>query len=176
MMSLGAIVCGFLLDLAIGDPHGWPHPIILIGNLISTLEKKVRAVSGTDPGKLLHGGFVLVLIVCVLSFFIPFLILYGAGMIDPWLRFILETIMCYQIFCTRSLRDESMKVYDVLGSPRPAIRAKNVILDRGTGYGRTFGRRSSKRRGGNHSGKHCRRHFGSHAVYVHWRRTVSFFI
>ena len=46
MMSLGAIVCGFLLDLAIGDPHGWPHPIILIGNLISTLEKKVRAVSG----------------------------------------------------------------------------------------------------------------------------------
>ena len=77
MMSLGAIVCGFLLDLAIGDPHGWPHPIILIGNLISTLEKKVRAVSGTDPGKLLRGGFVLVLIVCVLSFFIPFLILYG---------------------------------------------------------------------------------------------------
>lgn len=72
MMSLGAIVCGFLLDLAIGDPHGWPHPIILIGNLISTLEKKVRAVSGTDPGKLLRGGFVLVLIVCVLSFFIPF--------------------------------------------------------------------------------------------------------
>ncbi|MBQ7417824.1 MAG: cobalamin biosynthesis protein CobD [Acidaminococcaceae bacterium] len=114
MMSLGAIVCGFLLDLAIGDPHGWPHPIILIGNLISTLEKKVRAVSGTDPGKLLRGGFVLVLIVCVLSFFIPFLILYGAGMIDPWLRFILETIMCYQIFCTRSLRDESMKVYDAL--------------------------------------------------------------
>ena len=34
MMLLGAIVCGFLLDLAIGDPHGWPHPIILIGNLI----------------------------------------------------------------------------------------------------------------------------------------------
>ena len=35
MMLLGAIVCGFLLDLAIGDPHGWPHPIILIGNLIT---------------------------------------------------------------------------------------------------------------------------------------------
>ena len=43
MMLLGAIVCGFLLDLAIGDPHGWPHPIILIGNLISCLEKRVRA-------------------------------------------------------------------------------------------------------------------------------------
>lgn len=34
MMLLGSIVCGFILDLLIGDPHGWPHPICLIGNLI----------------------------------------------------------------------------------------------------------------------------------------------
>ena len=47
MMLLGAIVCGFLLDLVIGDPHGWPHPIILIGKLIARLEKQVRKVSGT---------------------------------------------------------------------------------------------------------------------------------
>ena len=114
MMLLGAIVCGFLLDLAIGDPHGWPHPIILIGNLISWLEKRVRAVSGTDPDKLLRGGFVLVLVVCILSFSVPYLILLAAGHVHPWLRFAIETIMCYQIFCTRSLRDESMKVYDAL--------------------------------------------------------------
>ena len=114
MMLLGAIVCGFLLDLVIGDPHGWPHPIIAIGNLISKLEKKVRAVSGTDPAKLLRGGFVLVVVVCVLSFSIPFLILSVAGQVDIWLRFVLETVMCYQIFCTRSLKDESMKVYDAL--------------------------------------------------------------
>ena len=114
MMLLGAIVCGFLLDLAIGDPHGWPHPIILIGNLISWLEKRVRAVSGTDPDKLLRGGFVLVLVVCFLSFSVPYLILLAAGKVHPWLRFAIETIMCYQIFCTRSLRDESMKVYDAL--------------------------------------------------------------
>ena len=114
MMLLGAIVCGFLLDLAIGDPHGWPHPIILIGNLISRLEKRVRAVSGTDPDKLLRGGFVLVLVVCILSFSVPYLILLAAGTVHPWLRFAVETVMCYQIFCTRSLRDESMKVYDAL--------------------------------------------------------------
>lgn len=59
MMLLGAIVCGFLLDLVIGDPHGWPHPIILIGKLIARLEKQVRKVSGEEPERLLRGAFCL---------------------------------------------------------------------------------------------------------------------
>ena len=40
MMLLGSILGGFVLDLLIGDPHGWPHPVCLIGNLIAWLEKK----------------------------------------------------------------------------------------------------------------------------------------
>ena len=32
MMTLGAIVAGFILDLIFGDPHWLPHPICLIGN------------------------------------------------------------------------------------------------------------------------------------------------
>ena len=114
MMLLGSIFCGFLLDLVIGDPHSWPHPICLIGNLIAWLEKRVRAAAGENPKGLLFGGAVLVLIVCFLSYAVPWVILAVAGRIHPWLRFVLETIMCYQIFCTRSLRDESMKVYDAL--------------------------------------------------------------
>ena len=32
-----------MLDAALGDPQGWPHPVIYIGRLISFLEKKVRS-------------------------------------------------------------------------------------------------------------------------------------
>ena len=39
MMTLGAIVAGFILDLIFGDPHWLPHPICLIGNLIGFLDK-----------------------------------------------------------------------------------------------------------------------------------------
>lgn len=42
MMTLGAIVAGFILDLIFGDPHWLPHPICLIGNLIGFLDKKLR--------------------------------------------------------------------------------------------------------------------------------------
>lgn len=114
MMLLGSIICGYILDLAIGDPQGWPHPIILIGKLIGWLEKKVRSICGTDPACLRWGGRVLVLIVCLCSFLVPYGILYGAEQINVWFRFALESLMCYYVFCTRCLRDESMKVYDAL--------------------------------------------------------------
>ena len=40
--SLLALVIGFVIDFFVGDPHGFPHPIILIGKLISALEEGLR--------------------------------------------------------------------------------------------------------------------------------------
>ena len=37
-----AMVAGFALDAALGDPHGWPHPVKLIGKQIELEEKLVR--------------------------------------------------------------------------------------------------------------------------------------
>ncbi len=48
------------------------------------------------------------------SILIPFLILYAAGLVHPICRFALETLFCYQIPATRSLRVESMRVYGPL--------------------------------------------------------------
>ena len=41
-----ALMIGFVLDLLIGDPEGWPHPVIFIGRYISFAEKKLRARGG----------------------------------------------------------------------------------------------------------------------------------
>lgn len=40
------MLAGFLLDLIIGDPEGWPHPVIWIGRYISFMEKKLRKRGG----------------------------------------------------------------------------------------------------------------------------------
>jgi adenosylcobinamide-phosphate synthase len=117
MLLIAAIICGFLLDLLLGDPQGWPHPVIYIGRLISWLEKKIRAAyPAGQPEQLLRGGAILVLVVCAASFLVPWLVLKGAGAIGSGLTFILTTILCYQIFATRCLRDESMKVYRSLAA------------------------------------------------------------
>lgn len=39
-----ALLLGVFLDLLIGDPHCFYHPIRLVGNLISVTEKGLRAV------------------------------------------------------------------------------------------------------------------------------------
>lgn len=45
MISLLALLAGFLLDLLIGDPHFLYHPVRLVGALISFLEKVIRKFS-----------------------------------------------------------------------------------------------------------------------------------
>ena len=114
MLHLAAIIAGFILDLIFGDPHWLPHPICLIGNLIGFIERNLRPRLEPNKGALLLGGALMVILVLVISFVVPMAILLAAGMVSPWLAFALETLMCYQIFATKCLRDESMKVYTAL--------------------------------------------------------------
>lgn len=109
-----AIAAGILLDFIIGDPHKIPHPVCFIGKLITALEKRLRTLcQDTASGKRL-GGTALWLIVFVISGTVPAAVLYAAWCIHPWLYCILASIMCCQIMATKSLKDESMKVYRAL--------------------------------------------------------------
>lgn len=45
-MNIAAMLVGFVLDLIIGDPEGWTHPVIWIGKWISFMEKKLRKRGG----------------------------------------------------------------------------------------------------------------------------------
>lgn len=44
--NIAAMLVGFVMDLLIGDPEGWTHPVIWIGKYISRMEKKLRARGG----------------------------------------------------------------------------------------------------------------------------------
>ncbi len=125
MTDLMALVAGFILDLIFGDPHWLPHPICLIGNLVGFLDKKLRSLLGANKAALLFGGAVLVVSVIFVSFTVPYYILQLAGKINPMLAWTLETLMCYQIFATKCLKDESMQVYySLLENDIPKARTK----------------------------------------------------
>ena len=107
--SMLALAAGFILDLMIGDPRWLYHPVCLIGNLIAFLEKILRKIfPKTDKGEL-AAGIVEVILVCLLSGGIPFLILHILYGISVWAGFALETFWCYQLLATKSLKTESMK-------------------------------------------------------------------
>lgn len=69
------------------------------------------------------GGAVLWFLVTVLSFAVPFLLLKGLALVSPWAEYIVETIFCYQIFAAKSLKTESMRVYE-------PIKAKDLAGSR----------------------------------------------
>ena len=134
MASLAALVLGFGIDLVLGDPHGFPHPVVLIGRLISTLERLLRRLfPKTKWGEIFAGG-VLWVVVVVTSTAVPALILWGCGRISFWLRLAAESIMCWQILAVKSLRTETMKVYDALqqGDLEASRFAVSMIVGRDT--------------------------------------------
>ena len=134
MYHLIALLIGFFIDLLLGDPHSIPHPVVWIGKLISAAEKLVRRLlPKTVRGENIAGGVLWVIVVLV-STAVPALLLYAAYRLHPAAGLVLESIMCWQILATRSLRDESMKVYAALkkGVPEEYRRAVSMIVGRDT--------------------------------------------
>lgn len=134
MYHLIALLIGFFVDLLLGDPHAIPHPVVWIGKLISAAEKLVRRLfPKTVRGENIAGGVLWVIVVLV-STAVPALLLYAAYRLHPAAGLVLESIMCWQILATRSLRDESMKVYAALkkGVPEEYRRAVSMIVGRDT--------------------------------------------
>ncbi|MBR0382773.1 MAG: cobalamin biosynthesis protein CobD [Eubacterium sp.] len=118
---------GFLLDLILGDPHRLIHPVQMIGWLIDFGKKMAwKLIYGCSYDEVrekglerkknreIFAGFWLAVLVVTVTYAVSAGLLYLAGRIHPWAGYALETWMIYRIMATKSLRRESMKVYDRL--------------------------------------------------------------
>lgn len=115
-----AFIAGFVLDLLIGDPHFIPHPVRLIGSLISFCDKRLNCDAGYNISeKKLNlikykRGMLLAFTVIFATFAISVIIIVAAYSINLYAGVIAEAVMTWQILATKCLRVESMRVYDAL--------------------------------------------------------------
>lgn len=128
------LAIAFLLDLLLGDPEWLPHPIRFIGNLIYKTEQIIYPKCKKSDKKLFWGGFLLVITVLTVSVGIAFLIISVCYAVSNILGIVLEGILCYTLLATKSLKKESMKVYDAFAdSDKEAARyAVSRIVGRDT--------------------------------------------
>lgn len=104
----------FILDQIFGDPRNFPHPVVIIGKLISAMERFTRKVfPKTNKGELAAGAFTW-LVVAMVSFAVPFIALVLLAKVNVWAAFALNTFWSYQIFASKSLKEQSMLVYRYL--------------------------------------------------------------
>lgn len=115
-----AFIAGFVLDLLIGDPHFIPHPVRLIGSLISFCDKRLNCDAGYNISeKKLNlikykRGMLLAFTVIFATFAMSVIIIVAAYSINLYAGIIVEAVMTWQILATKCLRVESMRVYDAL--------------------------------------------------------------
>lgn len=134
LYPLIAMVLGFITDMLIGDIEGLPHPVALIGKLISSLEKLFRKLFPKTPAGERTAGGILLLVVALICFGVPFGLLWLCYWLTPIVGIIVEAVMCWLILATRSMRVSSMRVYRALrrGNIVNARKALSCIVGRDT--------------------------------------------
>ncbi|SDB20298.1 adenosylcobinamide-phosphate synthase CbiB [Eubacterium oxidoreducens] len=109
-----SIIIGYFADLLFGDPQGRWHPIRLIGGMIAGTKKILRRILPKKKAGEIVGGILLVLIVLLFTGVVTTAVLF-IGLYIHWLLGVcIECYMCYTIFAAKSLRVESMKVFEAL--------------------------------------------------------------
>lgn len=106
-----AVMLGFALDALLGDPKWFPHPVCAVGKLISCMEKLLRRLFPPRKGAMIFAGVVLWIVVCGVSFTVPFLVLRFLSRINFWLGFAANSILCWLIFARKSLSEAGQHVY-----------------------------------------------------------------
>ena len=126
MSSMIVAVVAFLIDALIGDPRSKFHPVVLIGNLISALEKILRRDLDNPATKIFKGG-VLVCIVVMISLLVGFGIETLTKNIPGLVLqiFFQASVLSFMI-SPRSLADAANEIYFLL-EREDIIRAREKV-------------------------------------------------
>lgn len=126
------MIIAYLMDLVIGDPYSFPHPVRFIGSLIRFAEGKIRNISRSKK-QLKAGGFLLWIITVGTTALVTGLIL-KVFCINNIFYVILASGILYTTLSTKCLADEAKKIYEVLktGDIEKSRKQLSYIVGRDT--------------------------------------------
>lgn len=113
-MNILSIYIGYIIDLIIGDPYSFPHPVIYIGKLIKCLENNIRKIFKKEK-YLKFAGFILWFITVGTTYLLTYLII-KLSKFNSITFLIVNSFIIYTTLATKCLKDEAIKIYDILKS------------------------------------------------------------
>lgn len=124
------IFLALLLDLMVGDPHGFPHPVVAIGHLIAALDRGLRR----DWLQERFAGVLLLLLVVICAAGTTWLLLKIFISLMPLIGWLFAVLVSSTCLAARSLHKESSRVAAALrqGDLPSARRYLSYIVGRDT--------------------------------------------
>jgi len=107
------IIVAYILDLIIGDPYWFPHPVRILGKVIEYLERTLRKNNQNQQTEKIK-GIILTVITVGLSYYIIYFLIYMAGVISPGLKFAFSSFFIFTTLSTKNLGEEAFSVYRAL--------------------------------------------------------------
>lgn len=131
-MNILSIYIGYIIDLIIGDPYSFPHPVIYIGKLIKVVENNIRKIF-KDEKHLKLAGFILWFITVGLTYLVTYLII-RISKFSMITFLIVNSFIIYTTLATKCLKDEAVKIYNVLksGDIKESRKQLSYIVGRDT--------------------------------------------
>lgn len=131
-----AILCGFLLDLLLGDPFipHFPHPVVVIGRIITRMEGCLRGIfPKTSKGELIAGR-ILAAVLPLGTLAVTGFVCWVGTAVYPALGFLFQALWCWQTLAMKDLAKESRNVHAVLetGDLPAARQAVGRVVGRDT--------------------------------------------
>jgi len=118
------IIAALVLDLLVGDPRWFPHPVKLIGRFAVLLEKPLRKFFQSPR----IAGVTVVIAVLVVTGLATFAIIMAAGLLHPLVADAVSIILLYTTFAAKDLIRHSLNVYHELRYGNLAEARKKVSL------------------------------------------------
>ena len=134
MMTVWAVVGGFVLDALFGDPAWLPHPVVFMGKAIARLEGFLRPRLPKTPKGEVLGGAIVAFCLPVGTLVFTGAVCRGAARLHPLLGLAVQMFWCAQALAARGLVQESMNVHKELvkGDLPAARKAVSRIVGRDT--------------------------------------------
>lgn len=124
----------FILDMKLGDPPHWPHPVRWMGQLTNQIEQLIRRICQTETD-LKWGGVLLWLVVVGSGWLASYWVLQLAYGVTFWLGCLVEVWLIYTVLAGRGLGDAANAVYQALrqGDLAASRQQLGKIVGRDTG-------------------------------------------
>lgn len=124
-----SMTIAYIIDMLIGDPPDWPHPVRWIGTMITFFDKRLNH----GKFKVWKGVLMLLFILLIVFSIVLIVVLIGYG-IHPLVGIVVESMIISTAIAQKSLKAASLEVYRplIVGDLPEARKKLSYIVGRDT--------------------------------------------